>query len=174
MFILFVKKGQIIIFNFELWFNPSLYEKRVIFFSITIISNTCIYQKVGLSWNLHWLFCMCVWLSTISPARRNFFQLKNFQIVCCSFITVGKILIWDSTVFYQILRLFYLICIIRRASILIWIFMRLKRTRWFLPDDLFCVIIIIHLFHFIFNFLFKKLCLKTCLLKPIFNEKYKF
>lgn len=104
MFILFVKKGQIIIFNFELWFNPSLYEKRVIFFSITIISNTCIYQKVGLSWNLHWLFCMCVWLSTISPARRNFFQLKNFQIVCCSFITVGKILIWDSTVFYQILR----------------------------------------------------------------------
>lgn len=104
MFILFVKKGQIIIFNFELWFNPSLYEKRVIFFSITIIFNTCIYQKVGLSWNLHWLFCMCVWLSTISPARRNFFQLKNFQIVCCSFITVGKILIWDSTVFYQILR----------------------------------------------------------------------
>lgn len=104
MFILFVKKGQIIIFNFELWFNPSLYEKRVIFFSITIISNTCIYQKVGLSWNLHWLFSMCVWLSTISPARRNFFQLKKFQIVCCSFITVGKILIWDSTVFYQILR----------------------------------------------------------------------
>lgn len=104
MFILFVKKGQIIIFNFELWFNPSLYEKRVIFFSITIIPNTCIYQKVGLSWNLHWLFSMCVWLSTISPARRNFFQLKNFQIVCCSFITVGKILIWDSTVFYQILR----------------------------------------------------------------------
>lgn len=104
MFILFVKKGQIIIFNFELWFNPSLYEKRVIFFSITIIFNTCIYQKVGLSWNLHWLFCMCVWLSTISPASRNFFQLKNFQIVCCSFITVGKILIWDSTVFYQILR----------------------------------------------------------------------
>lgn len=104
MFLLLAKKGQIIIFNLALWINLSLYEKRVIFFSITIIFNTCIYQKVGLSWNLHWLFCMCVWLSTISPARRNFFQLKNFQIVCCSFITVGKILIWDSTVFYQILR----------------------------------------------------------------------
>lgn len=107
MFLLLAKKGQIIIFNLALWINLSLYEKRVIFFSITMIFNTCIDQKVGLSWNLHWLFCMCVWRKIggwLRTAIRNSFQLKNFQIVCCSFITVGKILIWDSTVFYQILR----------------------------------------------------------------------